>query len=144
MRSILPLLMSLSILLHTLLGWCPQHVGCAAGTAPDSNVSAPKHHHCSGHHHHSSEKHSAPTSGRESIPPESESHSCDHADCLFVNQAEPVLDSAPASVGFIQQRCVELPVRSFQSSELRHHVDRLFLTHSQGQAARIARGVWLI
>lgn len=144
MRSVALLTTSLGILLHTLLGWCPQHVGCAGGATVVPKACGQQHHRCKGHHHAAHADRSASTTEHGQIPLDSESHSCDHADCLVVSHAESVQALAPLTVGEFLPQCIVEHACADKLSDRRENTDRFFLPHVLGQAARIARGVWLI
>jgi hypothetical protein len=63
---------------------------------------------------------------------------------LFVSQAESIHDLAPLNVGEYLPLIVNDQVSAVEQAELRDNALQFFLPHSQSQAARIARGVWLI
>jgi hypothetical protein len=149
MRCIALLATSFGILLHTLLGWCPQHVGCASAGHDSSPACEHRHHRCQGHHHGGApEGHgTSPDKGQVpagNVPANHDPHCCDHADCLFVSHAESIqsLDSPPVCE-FVHFLSVD-SVFAVQLAELRDNATKLFVPCSQGQSARIARGVWLI
>jgi len=144
MRILALLTTTLGILLHALLGWCPQHVGCGAEATAKSTATAQHHHRCKGDHHRSQPDSSGTSTNRVKLPFGSESHDCDHADCLVVSQAGSVQGLAPLAL------CEYLPLSAIERfgavelAAIRSNADRSFLSKPQGQAARIARGVWLI
>lgn len=143
MRSLVLLTTSLGILLHTLLGWCPQHVGCVVQGSAETTACG-KQHQCRGHHHRSNVERSGPLYDHGQTPADSDSHSCDHADCLFVSQVESIHVFAPlTAIEYLPLHIVE-HVGAVELAVRRANADRLFLPHAREQAARIARGVWLI
>jgi len=149
MRCIALLATSLGILLHTLLGWCPQHVGCASAESASAPLGGHRHHYCQGRHHAATPQNHGTSTDQGQVPADPDpadhaSHCCDHADCLFVSQAESIeqFDSQPVT-GYAHY-LTGVEVSTVQLSELRENSSRFCYPCSQGQSARIARGVWLI
>ena len=144
MRSIALLTTSVGILLHALLGWCPQHVGCAPGEQAATREARQTHRHCQGHCHDAFAQQAAPHSGDNQQPQRSPPHCCDHADCLYLSSVESV---QPVVTQNVFEYLPQLADHSFYAVELTEYREQSLLLIPpcfQGQSARIALGVWLI
>jgi hypothetical protein len=143
MRSLASLATSIGILLHAVLGWCPQHVGCTSGIV-EANHSCGSQHSCASHGQELTEVDHDSSTEHHHSPVDSDQPCCDHADCLFVSQGQSVqtLNTPVICWHFHALSCDELSEIKF--IELRQKSTTFSIARSQGQAARISRCVWLI